>query len=171
MAAKKNDRAAGPLGARHETSRSESVTSQNITRITRKDTEPMAAYASHGQAQYAAAKEAEGVTVTGEAVRHVSPEHAEFLIEVVASAPTAAQALRDNQLKSTQVAQSLQALECMRRIYRRFHRMSSTCIRPPSCRRCRHGECRRSGRLATPLLGALPVRHPIFSSARAIPAA
>jgi uncharacterized protein YggE len=41
-------------------------------------------------------------------VRRVSPEHAEFLIEVVASAPTAAQALRDNQSKCTQVAQALQ---------------------------------------------------------------
>jgi uncharacterized protein YggE len=52
----------------------------------------------------------EGVTVTGEAVCRISPENAEFLIEILASAPTAAQALRDNQHKFTQVAQTLQAL-------------------------------------------------------------
>jgi len=52
----------------------------------------------------------EGITVIGEAVRRVSPESAEFLIEITASAPTAAQALRDNQMKTTQVAQSISAL-------------------------------------------------------------
>ncbi len=85
-----------------------------LEEIKRKDTEPMAAHASQGQAQFAPSwhegKQAEGVTVTGEAVRRISPEHAEFLIEIVTSAPTAAQALRDNQLKSTQVAQALQPL-------------------------------------------------------------
>lgn len=50
---------------------------------------------------------AEGVTVTGEAVRRVAPESAEFLIEITASAPTAAQALRDNQAKTTQIAQAV----------------------------------------------------------------
>jgi len=53
---------------------------------------------------------AEGITVIGEAVRRVSPESAEFLIEITASAPTAAQALRDNQMKTTQVAQAILAL-------------------------------------------------------------
>lgn len=125
MAAKKNERAGGPaLGhppARREIeSRPDPVQresgetlSENITRpekITRKDTERMAAYASQGQQAHLAPARAEGVTVTGEAVRRVSPEHAEFLIEIVATAPTAAQALRDNQLKFTQVAQALQAL-------------------------------------------------------------
>lgn len=52
----------------------------------------------------------EGVTVTGEAVRRVSPDNAEFLIEITSSAPTAAQALRDNQMKFTQVAQALHSL-------------------------------------------------------------
>ena len=70
----------------------------------------MTSYASQGHQTQLAPVRAEGVTVTGEAVRRVSPEHAEFLIEIVASAPTAAQALRDNQLKFTQVAQALQAL-------------------------------------------------------------
>jgi uncharacterized protein YggE len=52
----------------------------------------------------------EGITVIGEAVRRVSPECAEFLIEISASAPTAAQALRDNQMKTTQVAQAIMTL-------------------------------------------------------------
>jgi len=42
-------------------------------------------------------------------VRRIAPETAEFLIEILAAAPTAAQALRDNQTKFTQVAQTLQA--------------------------------------------------------------
>jgi len=102
MAAGKNERAGVSPAARREIE-----TPQDVKR---KDTETMAAHASQGQAQFALSKQAEGVTVTGEALRRVSPEHAEFLIEIVASAPTAAQALRDNQLKSTQVAQALQAL-------------------------------------------------------------
>jgi uncharacterized protein YggE len=49
----------------------------------------------------------EGITVVGEAVRRVSPESAEFLVEITASAPTAAQALRDNHLKTTQALQAV----------------------------------------------------------------
>jgi uncharacterized protein YggE len=52
----------------------------------------------------------EGVSVIGEAVRGISPEGAEFLIEITANAPTAAQALRDNHVKSTQLAQAVAAL-------------------------------------------------------------
>ena len=52
----------------------------------------------------------EGVTVIGEAVRRVTPESAEFLIEITTSAPTAAQALRDNQSKTAQVAQAIAPL-------------------------------------------------------------
>jgi hypothetical protein len=71
----------------------------------------MAAYATQGQASaQQIAQHVEGVTVTGEAVRRVSPENAEFLIEVTANAPTAAQALRDSQSKISQLAQSLQPL-------------------------------------------------------------
>jgi uncharacterized protein YggE len=66
----------------------------------------MPAYA----AQPIAGQQIDGVTVTGEAVRRIAPENAEFLIEIQAGAPTAAQALRDNQTKFTQVAQTLQAL-------------------------------------------------------------
>jgi hypothetical protein len=49
----------------------------------------------------------EGITVTGEAVRRVSPESAEFLLEITTSAPTAAQALRDNQMKTAQVVNAI----------------------------------------------------------------
>jgi uncharacterized protein len=77
--------------------------------IQRKENELMAAYATQGQT-FAPAVPVEGITVIGEAVRRVSPENAEFLIEVSASAPTAAQALRDNHLKVTQIVQALQAL-------------------------------------------------------------
>jgi len=52
----------------------------------------------------------EGVTVTGEAVRAVPPETAEFLIEVTATAPSAAQSVRDNHVKATQVGQAIGAL-------------------------------------------------------------
>jgi uncharacterized protein YggE len=52
----------------------------------------------------------EGITVTGEAVRRVAPESAEFLVEITASAPTAAQALRDNHQKTAHLAQAVAAL-------------------------------------------------------------
>jgi uncharacterized protein len=52
---------------------------------------------------------AEGVTVVGEAVRRVSPESAELLVEITASAPTAAQALRENHLKTTHMMQAVAA--------------------------------------------------------------
>lgn len=53
---------------------------------------------------------ADGISVTGEAVRRASPDAAEFLIEISASATTAAQALRDHQTRSSQIAQSLTQL-------------------------------------------------------------
>ena len=52
----------------------------------------------------------QGITVTGEAVRRVTPEIAEFLVEITAAAPTAAQALRDNQQKTMHLAQAMAAL-------------------------------------------------------------
>jgi uncharacterized protein YggE len=45
--------------------------------------------------------------VIGEAVRRVTSETAEFLIEVATTAPTAAQALRENQSKTLQVTQAI----------------------------------------------------------------
>jgi hypothetical protein len=53
------------------------------------------------------AQQLEGVTVLGEAVRRILPERAEFLIEVTASAGTAAQVLRDSQTKTMQITQAL----------------------------------------------------------------
>jgi uncharacterized protein len=74
----------------------------------REETKPMPVYESRTQTQ--PAQSAEGVTVIGEAVRRVSPEGAEFLIEIAASAPTAAQALRDNHLKTSQAIQAIAVL-------------------------------------------------------------
>lgn len=74
-----------------------------------KDTATMPSYELPTRVQSGHAR-IEGVTVIGEAVRRVSPESAEFLIEIAASAPTAAQALRDNQAKTAQLAQTLTAL-------------------------------------------------------------
>jgi uncharacterized protein len=74
-----------------------------------KDTATMSAYESPATVQTARTR-LEGVTVIGEAVRRVAPEGAEFVIELATSAPTAAQALRDNHTKSLQVAQALTAL-------------------------------------------------------------
>jgi uncharacterized protein len=56
----------------------------------------------------------EGVTVIGEAVRRVSPECAEFLIEITTSATTAAQALRENHSRTTQVAETVGPLGVQR---------------------------------------------------------
>src|SRR5260370_9665650 len=70
----------------------------------REERDVMAAYGSRVQTQM------DGVTVIGEAVWRVPPERAEFLIEITSSAPTAAQALHDNQLKSAQLAQALAPL-------------------------------------------------------------
>ena len=49
----------------------------------------------------------EGISVIGEAIRRVSPETAEFVIEIITNAPSAAQALRDSQMKITQLVQTL----------------------------------------------------------------
>jgi uncharacterized protein YggE len=73
------------------------------------DTKRMSPYGLQPQAQFPLAPR-EGVTVVGEALRRVPPENAEFLMEITASAPTAAQALHDSQSKTTQVAQAMGAL-------------------------------------------------------------
>jgi uncharacterized protein YggE len=65
------------------------------------DTNVMPSYGTRTQTQI------EGITVIGEAVRRITSENAEFLIEVTSTAPTAAQALRDNQAKITQVTQAV----------------------------------------------------------------
>jgi uncharacterized protein YggE len=52
----------------------------------------------------------EGVTVVGEAVRRVAPDTLELLVEINAGAPTAAQAVRDNQARTAQVTQAISTL-------------------------------------------------------------
>jgi uncharacterized protein YggE len=72
----------------------------------------------------------EGVTVIGEAVRRVLPERAEFVIEIAATALTAAQALRDNQAKTMQISQAVNALGVqpgdIQTISLKVHNLSST---------------------------------------------
>ena len=75
----------------------------------REDTKAMSNQAAELTAQNVQ-KPVDGVTVVGEAVRGIPVESAEFLMEITASAPTASQSLRDNQAKSTQVAQALAPL-------------------------------------------------------------
>jgi uncharacterized protein len=65
----------------------------------------MPAYASRTQTQ-----PTEGVAVVGEAVRRVAPENAEFLIEITAGGGTGAQAIRNHQTKTTQIAQAVSTL-------------------------------------------------------------
>jgi len=72
--------------------------------VKRKDTKPMSPFASPMQAHH---QRTEGIAVVGEAVRRVAPESAEFVMEITANAPTAAQAVRDNHLKTTQVTQAV----------------------------------------------------------------
>jgi uncharacterized protein len=75
----------------------------------REDTKRMSPYGLQSQAHIPQTLK-EGVTVIGEAVRRVPPENAEFLIEITASAPTAAQALHDNQSKTSQLSQAVGAM-------------------------------------------------------------
>lgn len=75
----------------------------------REDEKTMATYGTQTE-QSSAAKPLEGVAVVGEAVRGVTAESAELLIEITANANSAAQALRDNHVKGTQLAQALGTL-------------------------------------------------------------
>jgi len=70
------------------------------------ETKVMPAYAVRTPAQQAQ-QQPEGVTAIGEAVRRVTSETAEFLIEVTSTAASAGQALRENQTKVQQVIQNL----------------------------------------------------------------
>jgi uncharacterized protein YggE len=110
--AKKPDRRAGKPspegpGAEHIASpKGDETGGETLGEPLRKDTTVMPAYALKGPTQTSQAQ-TEGVTVTGEAVRRVAPESAEFVIEITASGATAAQALRDNHVKTTQVSQAV----------------------------------------------------------------
>lgn len=75
-------------------------------KISREDNSVMPAYGLRTPANQAQ-QQVEGVTVIGEAVRRVTSETAEFLIEVTSTAPTAAQALRENQSKTQQITQAI----------------------------------------------------------------
>jgi len=55
-------------------------------------------------------RQTEGVAVVGEAVRRVSPECAEFLIEVTSTATSVAQALRDHTAKLQQLTVAASAM-------------------------------------------------------------
>jgi uncharacterized protein YggE len=72
----------------------------------REDTPVMPAYGLRTPAQQTQ-QQMEGVTVIGEAVRRVPSETAEFLIEVNSTAPSAAQALRENHSRTQQIIQAI----------------------------------------------------------------
>jgi hypothetical protein len=105
--AKQHGRAGGFPPARPNESQSERVHDETAPETgqeqhLREDTKRMSPYGLQpGHTQK------EGVTVIGEAVRRVPPENAEFLLEITASAPTAAQALSDTQTKTSQVTAAL----------------------------------------------------------------
>ena len=65
---------------------------------------------SHASATQTQVPRTEGVAVVGEAIRRVAPETAEFLIEISATAASAAQALRDTHLKTSQIGQAISTL-------------------------------------------------------------
>ena len=57
---------------------------------------------------------AEGIAVTGEAMHRVSPESAEFVIEIATTAPTAVQALHDHKSKTSHIAQAVAGMGVQR---------------------------------------------------------
>src|SRR5581483_10741585 len=75
----------------------------------REDTKVMAQSELQAQAQHRKVQP-DGITVIGEAVRRIAPEAAEFLVEITTSAPSAAQALRDNHAKSAQLTEAVASL-------------------------------------------------------------
>ena len=112
MATKRSGRAGdhSPVRSHNEVAAKEreqnTVTPMEEQKISREENPVMPAYGMRTPVQQAQ-QQAEGVTVIGEAVRRVTSETAEFLIEVASTAPTAAQALRDNQSKTQQVTQAI----------------------------------------------------------------
>jgi hypothetical protein len=108
--AKKHGRAGDRLPARPielQTAQVQEQTAPNrsLEQSAGEDTKRMSPYGMQTQQN-----QREGVTVIGEAFRRVPPENAEFLIEITASGPTAAQALHENQSRTTQVTQAVGAL-------------------------------------------------------------
>src|SRR5437870_5303321 len=109
MASKQRGRAGGISSARSHTETPARPASAETGPAILRDRlgEEIKVTASHGSR---AQTQVEGVTVIGEAVWRVPPERAEFLIQITTSAPTAAQALHDNQLKTGQVAHAVAPL-------------------------------------------------------------
>src|SRR2546421_1248850 len=110
MATKKSERAGGNPLARPTTEAPATrvnphVGAESLEQETlREETKLMPSYGTRTQTQ------SEGVTVIGEAVRRTLSESAEVIIEITSAAPTAAQALRDNQTKTMQISQSVSPL-------------------------------------------------------------
>src|SRR5215475_9071441 len=61
-----------------------------------------------------AAQSIEGIAVVGEAVRRMAPESAEFVIELSTTAYSAAQAMKEHQARSGQIAQAVAHLGVQR---------------------------------------------------------
>jgi uncharacterized protein YggE len=116
MAAKQRGRAGDTPSARpHIETHAEPVrddTGPEVIRANnavREESEAMSSYGAQAALQQIPIRN-EGVTVVGEAVQRVSPESAEFLLEINTSAPNAAQALRDNQARTAQITQAVAPL-------------------------------------------------------------
>jgi uncharacterized protein YggE len=114
MAAKQRERGGGSIPPRFETEAqtrpvAEAAGSQTPQSKTMREDKVMAQAELQPQMQQRKVQ-MEGITVIGEAVRRITPETAEFLIEISTSAPNAAQALRDNHAKTTQLVQALAPL-------------------------------------------------------------
>jgi uncharacterized protein YggE len=115
MAGKPRERGGGTPPARSNTEAQSPATREDAgseapkEKTMREETKAMSPSEIQGAAQPRRAQP-EGVTVIGEAVRRVAPERAEFIAEITTSAPNAAQALRENHTKTTQLAQAVSTL-------------------------------------------------------------
>jgi uncharacterized protein YggE len=85
----------------------DSIAGPPVNSTTEGEDNPMTSAFALRTPPLASPQQMEGVTVMGEAVRRVPSESAEFLIEVTSSAPTATQALRENQSRTQQIAQAV----------------------------------------------------------------
>ena len=116
MATKQRERGGGPTPTRSEIETQTPPAGETAgvespqAKIMREDMKAMPQTELQQAAAQSRRAQTEGITVVGEAVRRIAPETAEFLIEITTSAPSAAQALRDNQSKVSQVAQTVASL-------------------------------------------------------------
>src|ERR1051326_5216230 len=107
--AKKHERAGDPFPARPNPQLPEKPVGDITFKAEKRDTMPEDI---HMTSSYGLRTQTppEGVTVIGEAVRRVFPECAEFLVEIATSAPSAAQALRDNYSRTAQITEAVAVL-------------------------------------------------------------